>query len=247
MAKKEAPLGELIDAFGPPVHVAGGAVALAAVPVAIGSEKGGLWHRRAGRTFFWGMTAVFLTAMALGLHGNDELMVLVGVFGYYLVVSGYRALYLKGPAKAVGAVYRAGPIDQGAAQFTMVTCAILFAWGLASISSNPMAPVLIMWGALGVGLALSDLRRFRRIPIRPETWFFGHAVRMMAGAMAAATAIVVVNFPDLPPYIQWFVPTIIGSIGIIAVVTVWRRRLADGTHLEDLVEIRILDPDKEAS
>lgn len=239
-------MGELIDALGPPIHVAGGVVALAAVPVAVGTAKGGLWHRRAGRTFFWGMTAIFLTAMAPSLRDNDMPMILVAVFGYYLVVSGYRALYLKRPATAVGTAYRAGPIDHGAAQFTMVACAILFAWGLAYISSDPMSPVLIIFGALGVGLSVLDLRRFRRDPTRPETWLFAHAIRMMAGAIAATTAVVVVNLPDLPPYVRWLAPTAVGSIGIAAMVMVWRRRLAGGARLEDLVEIRILDPDKEA-
>lgn len=240
-------MGELIDVLGPPIHIAGGTIALLAVPAAIAAAKGSLWHRRAGQTFFWGMTAVFLTAMAMGLRSYDFLLILVGIFSYYLVVSGYRALYLKRPATAVGGAYRAGPIDHGAAQFTLVACAILFAWGLLTTSSNPMWPVLIVFGGIGMWLAMTDLRRFRRNPRRPETWLFAHAVRMMAGAIAASTAVVVVNFPDLPAALRWLGPTLVGTALITWLVTRWRRRLAGGARIEDLAEIRILDPAKDAS
>ena len=40
------------------IHIAVGAVALVIAPLAMVTSKGGLWHRRWGKTYFWAMAGV---------------------------------------------------------------------------------------------------------------------------------------------------------------------------------------------
>ena len=46
-------------------HIAFGAVALVIAPLAMVTAKGGLWHRRWGKTYFWAMVGVSSSEDAL--------------------------------------------------------------------------------------------------------------------------------------------------------------------------------------
>jgi uncharacterized membrane protein len=53
------------------IHIAGGTLALLGVPVAPHGTYGNKIHRAAGKMFITGMTAVFITAMYMGIvHPN---------------------------------------------------------------------------------------------------------------------------------------------------------------------------------
>ncbi|MBK9761020.1 MAG: hypothetical protein IPO90_13855 [Flavobacteriales bacterium] len=78
------------------LHGASGALALFVAPMAMFVYKGGLWHRRWGKIFFYSMILVCATAiiMAVAVPRNFWLA-LVAVFSFHMVASGYRSLYLK--------------------------------------------------------------------------------------------------------------------------------------------------------
>ncbi|MBL0044631.1 MAG: hypothetical protein IPP33_09615 [Flavobacteriales bacterium] len=83
------------------LHGASGALALFVAPMAMFVYKGGLWHRRWGKIFFYSMILVCATAiiMAVAVPRNFWLA-LVAVFSFHMVASGYRSLYLKKLMKA---------------------------------------------------------------------------------------------------------------------------------------------------
>ena len=81
------------------LHVVAGFTSLITGGIASFTRKGGKGHRSAGKWFFWGMTGVFVTAIAVSILKNLAFLFMIGFFSYYLVVRGYRFLYLKGLGK----------------------------------------------------------------------------------------------------------------------------------------------------
>src|SRR5690606_16841615 len=75
------------------LHMACGTIALLVAPLAMIAHKGGNWHRRCGKVFFYGMVGICSTAIILGILKPDRFwLALVAVFSFHLVASGYRSL-----------------------------------------------------------------------------------------------------------------------------------------------------------
>lgn len=72
------------------IHIGAGSIALLAAAVALVTAKGGPRHVLAGRVYAAGMTAVFLTAVPLAMLGADLFLLLIAVFSFYMVFSGWR-------------------------------------------------------------------------------------------------------------------------------------------------------------
>ncbi|NJO01461.1 MAG: DUF2306 domain-containing protein [Bacteroidia bacterium] len=77
------------------IHIVGGTLALLFGLGALVSKKGQKIHRISGQVYFWSMLAVFITALGLAILRLNPFLLLVAVFSFHLVASGYRSLYLK--------------------------------------------------------------------------------------------------------------------------------------------------------
>ena len=88
------------------IHLLFGSVALFVAPAAMVTSKGGLWHRRWGKLFFWAIAGVAITAVVMSLIRSGLFFLLVAVFSFYLAFTGYRVLYRKtrsgAPPKGTG-------------------------------------------------------------------------------------------------------------------------------------------------
>ena len=190
------------------VHIAAGAVAIFGGLVAILTEKGGLTHRRAGKGFVVSMAVVAATAIALYPMGPTTFrlfLAMVAVFSFYLVFSGYRVLSRKRAAD------NADTVDWVAVAFVVLAGVGLLALGSQwALDGRSFAPVLLVFGGIGTLLGLQDVRLFRSDGDGPR-WILLHLQRMMAGYIAAVTAVSAVNFASLPPYVSWLWPTIVGT------------------------------------
>lgn len=189
------------------VHVAAGIVALIAGAAAIVTRKGGRRHRRAGRTFVYAMAVLAGTAIALlGFERSTDrqFLSLVGVFSVYFAFSGYRAL-------------RRRAVDTGrtAVDWDALTCmgvasAGILVYGLGFwFDGVPFAPVLIVFGAIGVSVTAMDgliVAGWRTA----GTWLGEHVFRMGAAYVATLTAVSSVNFTGLPLVVRWLWPTVVG-------------------------------------
>lgn len=227
------------------LHIGGGAVSLLSAAIAILAAKGRRLHRLAGRTYFVAMTLVFVSAVILSLRSDDLFLLTVGIFSYYMVLSGYRALYLKQPANAFDLRFRPGALDKGGAQFTLISCSGMVAYGGVYWQVEPMAPVLVVLGGIGALMAWSDLTRFRAEEVAPDAWFFTHMTRMLGGTTASVTAFLVTNADMLPPLVRWLAPTLIGTVGITAWVTWYKLKFARKATPESVAEVRIVERDAE--
>ena len=191
------------------LHILAGTLAILGGAVAILTEKGGLTHRRAGKGFVVSMAVVAATAIALYPMAPTTFrlfLAMVAVFSFYLVFSGYRVLSRKRPTDG------AHPIDWVAVALVVLAgLGLLLIGGQWALRDQPFAPVMLVFGGIGTVLGLQDVRLFRAGDGEGPKWILLHLQRMMAGYIAAVTAVSAVNFGSLPPYISWLWPTVVGT------------------------------------
>jgi uncharacterized membrane protein len=195
------------------IHIFSGVVALFVAPGAMLTRKGGLWHRRWGKVYFWAMALVALTAIVLSLLRPGLFLALVAVFSFYLAFTGYRVLYRKNPRQA------ASLMDWSGTVLMLLGGAGLVGYGVYLLRASGFGTVAIVFGSIGLLLACADVRAFLRPPADKRAWWFTHMNRMMAAYIATVTAFSAVNFFFLPTLVRWLWPTLFGLVGI----SVWSR------------------------
>ncbi|MBA2733834.1 MAG: hypothetical protein H0U54_13185 [Acidobacteria bacterium] len=198
------------------IHILSGGLGLFVAPGAMLTRKGGLWHRRWGKVYFWSMVVVVLTGVLLAFVRFNPFLLLIAVFSFYLAFSGYRALYRKTPQQ------RAGILDWGVSVLMLTGGASFIGYGiylLLILQTVSFGIVAIVFGSIGLASAISDIRSFLRPPTDKLAWWFSHMSGMLAAYIATVSAFSVVNFHFLPPAVRWLWPTVIGTIG----TTVWTR------------------------
>ena len=83
------------------IHAAAGGMALGVAPLAMLVRKGGAWHRRWGKVYFFCMIAVCATAIFMAIvHPRNFWLLLVAVFSFHLVASGYRSRPVARPLRS---------------------------------------------------------------------------------------------------------------------------------------------------
>ena len=195
------------------LHIFFGGIGLFVAPGAMLTRKGGLWHRRWGKAYFWSMVGVVVTAVLLSLMRFNPFLLLIAVFSFYLAFSGYRVLYRKTPQQQA----RVG--DWSAATLMLVGGAVQIGYGIYLLQITSLGVVAIVFGIIGLSLAVSDIRSFLRPPADKRAWWFSHMSSMLAAYIATVSAFSVVNFHFLPPVARWLWATVVGAIGI----AIWQR------------------------
>ena len=178
--------------------------------------KGGLWHRRWGKAYFWSMAWVALSAAVLCWLRSGLFLFLIAIFSFYLALTGYRVLWRKRPES------REAAGDWVAAGAMLAAGGALVVTGTLAAPSESQRWVRIIFGLVGAVLGATDFRQFLRPPSDKGAWLRMHVTRFGAAYIATITAFSVVNFQFLPELVRWLWPTIIGAAGL----TVWRRLYA---------------------
>jgi hypothetical protein len=193
------------------VHIVAGTVALAIAPLAMATIKGGLWHRRWGKIYFWAMAVVAGTAGVMCWLQSGLFLFLVAIFSFYLCLTGYTVLQRKRPEQ------RAGLLDWLSAVIMLAAAGSLLWTGFGSDRPGDRA-VRLAFGGIGVLLSGREVWGFLKPPKDPRAWFYAHMTRFLAAYIATVTAFSVVNFKFLPYFWRWMWPTMLGTVGI----TLWR-------------------------
>lgn len=201
-------------------HIFCGVVALFVAPGAMLTRKGGLWHRRWGKIYFWAMAAVASTALLLTFLRPGLFLALVAVFSFHLAFTGYRVLYRKTPDQ------RAGLLDWGATALMLGGGAGLVGYGLYSLGTSGLGVVAIVFGGIGLVVASLDVRAFLRPPADRRAWWFTHMRRMIGAYIATVSAFSAVNFLFLPTLVRWLWPTVVGAIGTLVWTHHYRKKFA---------------------
>ena len=199
-------------------HIAFGFAALGTAGLALGSAKGGVLHRRAGLAYVAAMFAVSATSLALVTLRPNAFLLAVAIFSFFLVFTGWRAGVVRGgqprwPDHAMGAV-------MGLAGLAMLGAGVA---GLAG-AGGAQPVILLVFGAIGLTMALSDWRDWRAGPITGKNRISRHLTRMLAGTIAAITAFVTTNLAFLPELVTWLGPTVL----LTPVIFWWNARILRG-------------------
>ncbi|MFN4098459.1 MAG: hypothetical protein ACK4GT_01660 [Pararhodobacter sp.] len=197
------------------LHIVAGVTSLLAAGAALGCAKGGAWHRRAGLAYVLAMLVVTLTTFALVLVRPNLFLFVIAIFSFYLVFTGWRA--------GAGRDGRPRWPDHLAGAAMALTGAAMLAVGALRLfwpgGAEPV--ILLVFGSIGLTLALSDWRDWRRGPITGTARIARHLTRMVAGSIVTITAAVVVNLSALPPLVVWLGPTVL----ITPLIVWWNARI----------------------
>ncbi|MDC0185806.1 hypothetical protein OAK03_03140 [Gammaproteobacteria bacterium] len=185
-----------------PIHILAGIIALTSAALAVSSEKGKRLHVLSGRTYFWGMATIFLTAIPMSIISSNIFLFLIAIFSFYLAFAGMRfARNRKGVATtldwtAVGLMILSG----------------LGMWILSAIyfsNNNSQYIVLLVFGFLAIALGYADFRSYKNKTATGKERLSRHLTNMMGGTIAVITAVLVVNVDLEPTWVWWVLPTLL--------------------------------------
>ena len=199
------------------IHIIAGSVSLLAAALAVVSAKGKKVHIWAGRTYFWGMFLIFITAIPMSIVTNNLFNFLVAIFSFYLAYAGMRF-----------ARNRTGIANKfdWAAIGLMVLSGIAM-WWLASVyfmNYNTHYITLAVFGFIAISLGYADFRGYRNKSAIGKQRIARHLTNMLAGTIAVITAVLVTNVNIEPVFILWILPTIL----ISPIIFWWNRRTLSG-------------------
>ena len=184
-----------------PIHILAGIIALLCAALAVSSEKGKRLHVLSGRTYFWCMATIFLTAIPMSIISNNIFLFLIAIFSFYLAFAGMRfARNRKGVATTLDWI-----------AVSLMVLSGLGMWILAAIyfsNTNTQYIVLLIFGFLAIALGYADFKSHKNKSAIGKERISRHLTNMMGGTIAVVTAVLVVNPPFEPEWVWWVLPTV---------------------------------------
>ena len=194
------------------IHILAGTVALLCAALAVSSEKGKKFHVLSGRTYFWCMVGIFLTAILMSIINSNIFLFLIAIFSFYLAFAGMRfAKNRKGIATTIDWIAVSLMILSG-----------LGMWALAIIyfiNDNSQYITLLVFGFIALALGYGDYRSHKNKTAIGKERIGKHLTNMMAGTIAVITAVLVVNVNIEPIWIWWVLPTAV----ITPIIFYWNK------------------------
>ena len=196
------------------IHIIAGSISLIAAAFAVLSSKGKKLHILSGRTYFWGMAIIFLTAIPMSIVSANIFLFLVAIFSFYLAYARLRfARNRKGIANffdwvAIGLMVLSGVI-------------MLFLATNYFMNNNSQYITLAVFGFIAISLEYADYRSYRKKYAIGKQRIARHLTNMLAGTIAVITAVLVTNIHIEPVFILWILPTII----ISPLIFWWNRKI----------------------
>ncbi len=180
-------------------HIAFGFTALITGLAAIFSEKGQKKHRLFGKIFFYSMLGVAAIAIFISIIKDNQFLLIIGIFAFYMDYSGYRAIKNKS--------LKPSALDW--LILLIASCNSIF----MLISGNT---VLLVFGSLNSLFVISTFRIFIKTlqgkEIPKLQWLARHIGMMLGTYIATTTAFIVVNVKHVnPAWLPWLLPSIIGT------------------------------------
>jgi uncharacterized membrane protein len=203
------------------MHAFLGGLGLVASWVALAAEKGGRWHKIAGRIFSYAMGISVLMSLFISTadgHQNKFLF-LIGIFTLYMILSGNRVLTFKNVQKEQAQT--TDYLVAGVMLFAAVTMVLLGIIRL--VYEIQIGWLYLFFGSFAAGLSIQDLRFYRNCQKRRQHWVILHIGRMTGAAIAALTAFLVTALA-VNSLLVWILPTIFGTAFIIIQSRKWTIR-----------------------
>ena len=195
-------------------HIFAGFISLIAAVFAVVSSKGKQAHILAGRTYFWGMAVIFLTAIPMSISSSNVFLFLIAIFSFYLAYAG-----LKFARNRTGTANLFDWVAVGLMVFSGLAM-----WFLALVyfmNNNSQYITLTIFGFIAISLGYMDFRSYRNKSAIGKQRIARHLTNMLAGTIAVITAVLVTNLSIEPVFILWILPTII----ISPLIFWWNRKI----------------------
>ena len=168
------------------IHVLAGTIALLCSAIAVSSEKGKKFHVLSGRTYFWCMVGIFLTAIPMSIINSNIFLFLIAIFSFYLAFAGMRfAKNRKGIATTIDYIAVSLMILSGLGMWVLAV--IYF------INENSQYITLLVFGFIALALGCADYISHKNKAAIGKERIAKHLTNMMAGTIAVITAVLVVN------------------------------------------------------
>ena len=181
-------------------HIASGSIALFSAALALCTEKGKKFHVLSGKSYFWAMVLIFLTAIPMSIINSNVFLFLIAIFSFYLAFSGMRfARNRSGVPTRVDLISVNFMFLSGAGMWIL---ALIF-----FINNDSQFITLIVFGFLALSLGYGDFRTFKNETAKGKERIAKHLTNMMGGTIAVVTAVLVVNPPTDPEWVWWILPT----------------------------------------
>ena len=195
------------------LHAIFGGLALLSGSIAIATKKGKRPHKVSGKVFYYGMSISTILSLGIALLPNhfNPFLFSIGVFTLYFLIGGFRSLNYKKSTSQLS-------IDK-ITSWSMLLCAV----GMITIplvTQGKLDVVLAVFGGVSMAFAIRDLRLYQNPEKLGKAWLRLHLSKMSGAYIASVTAFLVVN-QFLPYFLNWFLPTILGSIFI----AFWMRKI----------------------
>ena len=195
------------------IHVLAGTIALLCSAIAVSSEKGKKFHVLSGRTYFWCMVGIFLTAIPMSIINSNIFLFLIAIFSFYLAFAGMRfAKNRKGIATKIDWIAVSLMILSGLGMWVLAV--IYF------INDNSQYITLLVFGFIALALGYGDYISHKNKAAIGKERIAKHLTNMMAGTIAVITAVLVVNVNIEPIWIWWLLPTAV----ITPIIFYWNKK-----------------------
>ena len=195
------------------IHVLAGTVALLCSAIAVSSQKGKKLHVLSGRTYFWCMVGIFLTAIPMSIINSNIFLFLIAIFSFYLAFAGMRfAKNRKGIATTIDYIAVSLMILSGLGMWVLAV--IYF------INENSQYITLLVFGFIALALGCGDYISHKNKAAIGKERIAKHLTNMMAGTIAVITAVLVVNVNIEPIWIWWLLPTAV----ITPIIFYWNKK-----------------------
>ena len=199
-----------------PIHILAGTIALIGAALAVSLEKGKKLHILSGKTYFWSMVAIFLTAIPMSIL-NSDIFFLIAIFSFYLAFAGMRFAKNRKGIATIGDWITVGlMLFSGVGMWTLAT--IYF------INDDSQYATLIVFGLLALALGSADFISYKNQTATGKERISRHLTNMMGGTIAVITAVLVVNVNIEPVWIWWVLPTAL----ITPVISWWNVKVLRG-------------------
>ena len=202
------------------IHIIAGTVSLLAAALAVASGKEKKEHILAGRTHFWGMFLIFITAIPMSIISSNLFLFPVAIFSFYLAYAGMRfGRNRTGIASTFDWAAVGLMILSGIAMWCLAT--------LYFINNNTQYITLTVFGFIAISLGYADFRSYRNKSAIGKKRIARHLTNMLAGTIAVITAVLVTNVNIEPVFIFWILPTIL----ITPLIFWWHRKTLSGNKI----------------
>lgn len=193
------------------IHAVSGIVVGSTGIIQILAPKGGKIHRILGNAYFWAWLPLIVTGSIMG----SFIIALFGILGWYSAYMGFRFGRLKN--------VNLNNFDKGVIVAAVVLALCTLAGGiyLFVLGKAVFAGVSFFFGIIFFLVTWSDVREFillkanRRLSGHKMFWYFEHYGRMFISFMAAMTAFTVINEVFPIEWLNWIMPTVVGTALLI--------------------------------